>query len=124
VQIGADEFGNPRYGFVDPKRGTVTPANANAVDQNGGSDTSSISRALASGKTGEDLLKEVSATSPGMAAQVRAMNDGTMPVSASALQRTPQGRMLGALLSQYSGVPVVQHEAYQAAAKGLGDQER
>jgi hypothetical protein len=114
VQIGTDEFGNPRYGFVDPKRGSVTAANANAVDQNGSSDTSSISKALASGKTGEELLKDVP---PSVAAQVRAMADGTMGVSASALQRTPQGRMLGSILSQYSGVPVVQHEAYQAAAK-------
>lgn len=102
VQIGTDEFGNPRYGFVDEKRGSITPAGGQGQQGAGGGAQSgnAISEALSSGKTGEDLLAH-----PGVpasaASMVRGIANGIQPYNAAALMRTPQGRMVDSLLQQY-----------------------
>lgn len=105
VQIGTDDLGNPRYGWVDPKSGSVVPTSgtgggAASGGAGGGGMGDSVTAALKSGTTGEELLNQPG-ISPVIASLVRSISGGAEPYSPSQLMRTPRGTAAMALLKQY-----------------------
>lgn len=127
VQIGSDEWGNPRYGWVDPTTGSVTSANGaggagGAGGAMGGATGSgsgdAITNAIKTGKTGEELLGQPGVPA-GVASIVRGISGGAQPYNPSTLMRTPQGRMALALLDQYE--PGTTPADYAGRASGMKD---
>ena len=122
VQVGTDEWGNPRYGFVDTKRGTVTPVGgapgAAGVGGSSAQGGDAISAAVASGKTGEELLSQPGIP-PGVASIVRGISEGAQPFNPGTLMRTPQGRMALALLDRFE--PGTTPADYAGRASGMKD---
>lgn len=124
VQIGTDEWGNPKYGFVDPRTRSVTPVGGSAATASdgssmvGGQGGDAITSAVKSGLTGEDLLKSPGVPA-GVAMIVRGIADGSQPFNPSTMMRTPQGRMALSLLDAYE--PGVSPADYAGRSSGMKD---
>lgn len=74
VQIGTDELGNPRYGWVDPHLGTVTPIAGTGAETSGGfgDNLTKISAHIKSGGSTDDAINMVpAALRPDLAAMIK-----------------------------------------------------
>lgn len=110
---GSDVFGNPQYGFADPRTKTVTPANAG---NDGASVLAPANSAAANGATGEEFLKTLP---PALGSQVKAMVEGRMQPPAGAAQRSPQVQRLLQYAAQYE--PNFDLTAWGARFNGMKD---
>lgn len=91
-QIGEDEYGNKRYGFIDTAKSTATPFNPPPIPgQTGGQQATP-------GVTGEEYLKTLP---QGRAETVKAIAEGREPFPTGQIMRTPYGQWLQSALSQY-----------------------
>lgn len=90
--IGHDAYGNASYGFVDPRKGTVTPAQMPQGQQQGAAAPD------AQKLTGEDFLATLDKP---IADQVRALAEGRLPVPGSFALKSPYWQRMMSYVSQF-----------------------
>ena len=129
VQIGADEYGVPLYGWVDESTGSVTPVSGTAGTMQGQGGASQgapatagtgLSSALAdyqNGKLTVDQLREDPRISPTVRSNAMAMIAGTRPYPLT--PRDPLGKMSVALANALA--PGEDLSGRQAAAKAWAE---
>lgn len=108
--IGRDSYGQPTYGFVDPRKLTVTPAAGSQPT------TGELQPPPGQGLSGDAYL----ATLPKpQADQVRALAEGRMPIPGGFALKSPYWQQMMSHISQYD--PNFDTVNYQARSKTRND---
>lgn len=107
--VGRDSYGQPTYGFVDPRARTVTPAP-------GSQPTTGEVEAPGQGLTGEAYLKTIPKP---QADQIKAIAEGRLPIPGGFALKTPYWQQMLTHVSQYD--PSFDSVNYNARAKTRND---